>query len=224
MENIDAWAVGIGAGFVASLLLFVVLLALRPRLAISTRISKLLSDDPYPVYGYRIKVVNKSRRSAVDVSVRVFLVQPREIPTERPGEAGIVINMHPAGARREGGYYPGYRKRDKLQHYAQRIRLHPDTIRAWEADESRYLLVRVVARDGVSGFPKAFSQEYRFATEVIEGTFADGRALHIIDYEPRGRAEARQPMIPQAAVQPPPQVVELPKAETRDRHWRGGDR
>lgn len=196
MPTLHEWLVGIGGGFAASVLLFLVLFTLRPRLRISTRITKLLSDGPAPEYRYRVKIVNRSFRSCVDVSVHVFLVTQRTVPGKKIGKTAILSTLESMGESRAIGFYPGYRPWDKDAHYAQRLRLNAHCIGRWEADDNQYLLIRVVARDGVSGFPRVFSKEYRLATQLVEGkTFVGGRSTRVVTYAQRGGRQDPQPAV-----------------------------
>lgn len=182
----DAWAVAIVGGLGASILFLVALSLLRPRLTISHEISRTPTDGPVGEVRYRIKVVNKSRRSCVDVLVKGYLVRRRDVPGEKDGQISSCYVLKSVGLRRSEGFIPGYRKRDHAAHYAQRIRIDDATMIEWGADSDRYLLVRIVARDGVTGFPRSFSREYKLGSQVHDGTFRAGISTAIVPWTRRG--------------------------------------
>jgi hypothetical protein len=174
--------VGVAAGVVASVVFLLVLSALRPRLKISTAIAKTATDDGNPEFRYRFKVVNRSRRSCVDVKMSAYLVRSRLVPDGRNGHA-ITRVMRRVDLRRSGEVIPGYRRKDINCSFAQRVRVADETITAWHtSDQQVYLLIHVVARDGWSGFPRLFEREYRLGSQVQDGTFEAGRSFKIVPW------------------------------------------
>ena len=98
------------AGLVASVVFFTLLTVLRPRLEISPCIAKTETGDETPTHRYRIKIVNKSFRSCVDVEVAAFTVRTRTVPAQKQGTHGQVSVMAQVDLKRSPrSVIPAYR-------------------------------------------------------------------------------------------------------------------
>lgn len=180
----DSMVGGVVAGFIASAIFFVVLALVRPRLAISPCIARTPTDDGEPEYRYRIKVVNLSRRACVDVNMTAFTVRSRKVPSTTEGEHGTVrVGKAVDLRRRPGGVIPGRTRRNVDATYAQRIRFDESTVNLLHDDDQRYeVLVRVTARDALSGFPRTFERRYALGSAIKDGTFAFGKSTEILPW------------------------------------------
>lgn len=186
MEWLQSIALGVIGSLVASALYLAVMLSLRPRLGVSSVITRTPTDNGAPTFRYRVKIVNKSRRDCVDFLVRAYLITEWTIPGARDGEFGVNRVFKPINlSRREGGPLPGYRRSDRAGSYAVRIRFEESAVQVLNAaEQNQYILLRVSAKDGVSGFPGTVSREYRLATQISNGTFAFGRSMKVVEWLP----------------------------------------
>lgn len=177
----DSFVIGVVAGVVASVLFACLLQTLRPRLKLSPSITRTATRDPDSDFRYRVKVVNRARRPAVDVQMRAFLVRDQWVPSETEGEAGIVRVKTPVDLRRAGGgVIKPYRRRDKEAAYAHRVRFEQSAVAVLQdPSQAKYLVLEISARDGVSGLPRLFTQEYRLETQIKSGTFYHGKSLKV---------------------------------------------
>ncbi|MBW0018789.1 MAG: hypothetical protein JO236_14760 [Mycobacterium sp.] len=68
--------------------------------------------------------------------------------------------------------------------HAQRVRIKTEHIDEWQrSGQRKYIMVRIVAKDGVSGFPAVFERRYVLANCIQEGTFITGDSLDIARWE-----------------------------------------
>lgn len=180
MENL---LTGVVSGFIASIIFFTVLATMRPRLAISECISRTQADQNDPPFRYRIKIVNRSRRTCVDVEISAFVVRQRKVPNG--SASGTVDVARRINLRRDHrSVIPGYSRGDDRALYAQRVRFDEEAVRVLEHPDQQYeLLVRVTARDGVSGWPRVFERRYALANAIVNGTFEYGRSLQVVPWQ-----------------------------------------
>lgn len=186
--KLESFAVGAISGLVASAVFFGVLACLRPRLKISPIIAKTRTDHDDPEYRYRIKVINKSWRACVDVHVSAATVRKRKIPKVGGEDHGPVFVARSIDVQRSrSSVIPGYRWRSTEAHYAQRIRFTESAVALLSDHDQTYeILVRITARDALSGFPRTFERRYALASAVKEGTFCWGRSLEIAPWPGEG--------------------------------------
>ncbi|OPX15835.1 hypothetical protein B1964_07845 [Gordonia sp. i37] len=172
--------------------MFLVLLsALRPRIRIAPTIAK--TPTASGEHDYRIKFINCSRRSCVDLTIRAFIVREWKVPAT-DHETGVVRALHALDVNRAGVYVPGRRRKDNQNRHAQRVKVSSEHIDAWvDSDQTKYMLVRIVARDGVSGFPKAFEQKFELSSQVQVGTFRTGDSLEVTEWTAAPKKSAETP-------------------------------
>lgn len=167
-------AVGVLASGVAAGVYLLIMSTLRPRLHFSDHISR--SQGEGGELSYRFKIVNKSRRAAVQVRLQLFVVERRQAPN------GEVSHLTPLPIAVSDGVVmllPGYRKNDSEQRYARRVRIVPDLAREWSDDRS-YLIIRCYATDSWSNFGRQFEQKFHtHAAAVRDGVFEVGRSMEI---------------------------------------------
>lgn len=205
-------AIGIGSSAVASLIFFLALAKVRPRLKIAPHISRLPRDEPVGVLGYRFKVVNLSRRAIVEVKYQAFVDRPMKIPESD----GNLRRLTPVPLIQTADVIPG-RDKSKDARYARRVRVDGDLLAYWPEDEVSLLLLRVTGRDVFSGAFGTFEHQFRLHREIRDGTFASGLGLDIL---PVHDAAPRSP-VPMTKPEPEVPLEDDPK-ESRQLESEGG--
>ncbi len=158
--------VGVLSSLLASLIFLFFLRLMRPKIVISDKIAK--TGDRFV-----IKVVNKSRRDAVDIKVEFLLMTPVSVPN------GIILRRRPILLKRDYlMVLPRYDKRDKDASYAFRFTTQENLLEIWNK-EHQYLLFRLMAKDELSGFGKVFNQKFYTKKDIMEGSFEFGESLEI---------------------------------------------
>jgi len=168
METI-AQAIGIGifSSFLASLMYLSFLSLLRPKILISPKISKSESGN------YVIKVINKSKRDAVDIQAELCLLTPINVPKGQIWKRQkIPLNTSKLMVLRK------FDTKDKDAIYAFRFTTKVNLEEIWN-DKHSYLRFRLFAKDEVSGFGKVFEQKYYTKSDIIQGSFAFGDSFDI---------------------------------------------
>lgn len=172
-------AVGSASGVIGAAVFLVILSLLRPRIRVSPIITAEPTGRSDRPFQYRIKVVNRSPRPCVDVSIRAWRVVEHTIPAKKEGKFGKRRVLKEIDLKRHnGGMIAGYRPFDDNASYAKQVRFAESAIGVLTEKTGAYLLVEVVARDGWSGFPKSCRREYRLNTQIeYDKTFAAGRSM-----------------------------------------------
>ncbi|MDT5344541.1 MAG: hypothetical protein QOE52_3725 [Mycobacterium sp.] len=191
---------GVAASVMASVIFLTLLTLLRPRIQISEFIVK--RNNPNGQTDYLFKFVNRSWRACVDVEVQGFIVTEWLLPANPQGtKTAPNRTMHPLELARRGSYVHRRRLIFKVPHapYAQRVRIDSEHIQEWQqSNQRKFILVRIAAKDGVSGFPKVAEMQYQLATCVKEGTFITGDSLEVTEWV--------DPAINPADINPPPKL------------------
>jgi len=184
METVEAIVVGILSSVVASALWILILSRLTPKMTISPEIAE---DPTSPVF--RIKVVNLSRRAAMDLRFDAHLVTPigakgGTIKRRTPLECGNAPLLLPRRDRSDTDYDNAYRLRIK------------DDIRQLLSDNpASFIRLQIFARHEVSGMGKMFERRYHHpSSEIVTGSYAHGKDLAVIpeDRQTRRRSEAQR--------------------------------
>jgi len=145
--------IGVATGVVASCLFLANLTRLRPRLQISPKASVYQGQQETR---YAIKVINRSRRSAVNVPAGLARARSKNAPQ------GVILSTKTIPLRkRELFILPGFCRSDRESAYANRIATSENLDELWRDEESERLRPRIYAQDEVSGFDKAFLKDYR---------------------------------------------------------------
>ncbi|WP_341359206.1 hypothetical protein V5H98_15920 [Georgenia sp. M64] len=167
----------LGLGSMASLVASVVFLGamkrIRPKLIISTEIARTPRDSGGN--SFRIKVVNMSKRAAVDFQALAYLDHPRKVPE---GQVRVLkpLRLHST----PGSVLPGKRKGDTEARHARRIRFHDDLDTLWANDQENSLIVRIYARDGTSGYVSEYEVIFPLRRHIKDGSFVYGDSLEIV--------------------------------------------
>ena len=158
--------VGVLSGLLASLIFYISLRAIKPNIIISNKIAK--TGDKFV-----IKVVNKSKRDAIDIKAEFLLMSPVSVPN------GIIWRRKRIFLKTDYlMILPQYDKKDKDANYAFRFTTQENLFEIWEK-EHQYLVFKLIAKDEVSGFGKVFVQKYYTKKDIIEGSFEFGESLKI---------------------------------------------
>ncbi|MDQ1247755.1 MAG: hypothetical protein QG597_2126 [Actinomycetota bacterium] len=157
---------------IASLIWLLMLRRVRPRIEISPFIAEeSINDSPQ----WRLKLINRSRRAAVDISIEIVLIRAQSA-------ANGSVNMTraiPVG--RLPLMLPGKRWRSGSDDNCYRIRIHANPGNLLTPDDGRYLRVRIMARDEVSGVGRLFEQRYAYlATSIVKGRFSKGQHFQVL--------------------------------------------
>ncbi|WP_284745473.1 hypothetical protein [Amycolatopsis sp. RTGN1] len=184
METVEAIAVGILSSVVASALWILILSRLTPKLIISPEIAE---DPVSPVF--RIKVVNLSRRAAVDLRVEAHLVTPI-------GARGGSVNRRTTLKCGNPPLVLPRRDRSSKEHdNAYRLRIDSNVRELQSAHSSSFIRLQIFARHEVTGMGKMFEQRYHHpSSEIVVGSFVHGHDMTLVPEEPqtRRRSEAQR--------------------------------
>lgn len=166
-------SIGVLSSFVASLIFLLFLTRVRPKIEISDKIAKSVSPTGEPIY--RIKIINKTRRSIINVKAELQLVTP----TVTPG--GIIQKTKTIPLKRsEIMEISKFDLKDKTAGYAFRFVIYENLEELWKDETRSFLRFRVYAVDSLSGFGRVFVKEYHTKRNSIkEGDFEFGNSLEI---------------------------------------------
>lgn len=171
---ITASATGIITGIASSLLWLWLLRRIRPRIGISPQVSEPAPNGTVPGQVFYIKIVNLTRRAAVDLKIELATVRIKQIKHGAIGVKSVIAidNVLPL-------LLPGKRS-DKNFGNAYRLRIGRDLRAEIESSPSTYLRLRIHARDEVSGMGRVFEQSYcDSASDIVRGSFSRGETYEI---------------------------------------------
>jgi hypothetical protein len=166
--------IGIVSSIISSLIWLYFFSMLRPKIEISAKIAKdINSADGKPVYIF--KVINRSRRSIMNVRARLSLLKPFIVPegqvnlaTQIPLKTDDVFSLK------------HFDSADKNADYAFRFVTHEDLDSIWSNDEAQFIILRIYAMDSLSGLGKLFERKYMLRRDSIrKGTFVAGNSFEI---------------------------------------------
>ena len=187
MGILDSLVVGVIASLVASATFFGLLLGMRPKVAVSGKISRLERDGTPGEFSYRFKLVNQTRRPMVDVQIRVYRDKSRKAPNSTI-PIRVLKNLEVKSG--QGGVIPGKRNGDQEARHARRIRLVGDLASLWPNDQEASILLRVTCRDGITGAFRQVEQRFLMHDCIVDGSFGFGDSL---DVNPVRRLPATSP-------------------------------
>ena len=173
IDYIVAIIIGVLSSIVASLMfLLFISRRLRPKIVISTQIAKGKGLKGEMVY--RVKVINKTGRSIMNIKAQLFLVKP----SVRPGGITPTAKEIPI-AKGEIMELLKFDLKDKDNNHAFRFRTYEDIEELWDNRQS-ILRFKIYGIDSLSGFGKVFTQDYHTKRNSIkEGDFETGNSLKI---------------------------------------------
>lgn len=160
-------------GLLTSLLFLLLISRVRPSIQISENIAKVESKKHLGKYGYVVKILNKSKRSTVDVKVRFAIVQEKIVPD------GIIMQTTDFQLEKDSEFeIPGFNEKEP-EASAFRFLTYDDIEAKWD-DDKVFLVFVVYAKDSLSGFGKVFTQKYyRKQVHLKDGSFKVGTSMEI---------------------------------------------
>jgi hypothetical protein len=166
---------GIVSSLAASMVWILMVRLIRPRIAISPLITESpTAEDDEKIF--RIKIINRSRRAAVDLRFELSLLVPIN------AKGGIVLrnNIIPPISNAPMLLAP-LRGSDPDDLNAYRIRFSEDLRNLLAATVGGALRIRIYARHEVSGVGRVFERKYYDASsEIIVGQFEKGNTFNIV--------------------------------------------
>lgn len=161
-------------GLIASFVFVLVLYNLRPRIKISAEIAK--KTDGSGTF-YKIKVINKSFFFKLyDVNAELM----RSSPIGVIGGQNLILNR--LTLKRDRIWYLNRRfinkKKDKHATFAVLFKCTDDIEGIWN-DQSSTLHFKVIAKHGLSNFPKIKTKHYHCKNCIKEGQFGFGKDFKI---------------------------------------------
>jgi len=159
-------------GLLTSLLFLLLISRIRPNIQISTIIAKVESKKYLGKYGYVIKIINRSKRAAIDVKVRFALVQEKIVPD------GLIMRTSDFVLEKDSEFeIPGFDKNEP-EASAFLFVTYDDIETKW--NEKTFLLFVVYAKDSLTGFGKVFTQRYYLKRVTLrDGSFKVGTSMEI---------------------------------------------
>jgi hypothetical protein len=160
-------------GLFTSLLFLFLISCVRPNIQISENIAKVESKKYLGKYGYVVKILNKSKRSAVEIKVRLAIVQEKIVPD------GIIMRTTDFELEKDSEFeIPGFNKKE-AEASAFRFLTYDDIEAKWD-DDKTYLLFVVYAKDSLTGFGKVFTQKYyKKRVHLKDGSFKVGVSMEV---------------------------------------------
>jgi len=153
--------VGVLGSLVASLCWIAVLLRIRPKLEISKVIARSTSIDGRPEFV--IKVLNWSKRGAINIRAELFLINESNVSggaiaehTRLPLKFDCVFYL--------GGIDPSTEREVNGWRFVS----YDDLDKTWGDKLERRLRFRLVATDEVSGFSRTFTQDFYTRKDTIK--------------------------------------------------------
>ena len=169
MSGTWALVASVCASLTASVIFLVLLTRVRPRVEISAKVARSVRNGQL---SHGVKIINRSRADLVDIRVRLDRIEIT------PDVNGYLKVRTPIPLRfDEILVLPRFKRKDKEHEYAYRFTTTEDV--AGRMDEAISILrFQLVAKHSVSGFSRAFSQNFR-VSDIVDGNFAVGNTFEI---------------------------------------------
>ncbi|MFC8301569.1 hypothetical protein [Micromonospora orduensis] len=146
---------------------------MTPMIDISPQVAENAEEAGAPGR-FRIKMVNRRRRAAVDIKLEVAIISIKGVKGGQIKVREVVPTLNETPL-----ILPGRRSNGDDDN-AYRMRMRVDLKEAL-ADRQKYVRVRIFARDEVSGFGKVSEMVYHnVRSDVIEGDFSKGQTFEIV--------------------------------------------
>jgi len=161
-------------GLFTSLLFLSLLSRIRPQIEISENIARVKSKKYPGKHAYVIKVVNKSKRAAIDVQARFAYVKDKIVPD------GTIKRITDFKLEKDTQFeIPGF---DKNEPDASNFRFltYDDIEEQWDNGKA-FMLFVLYAKDSFTGFGKVVSRRYYLKrVNLKDGTFKIGPSADIV--------------------------------------------
>jgi hypothetical protein len=170
------------SGVISSSVFLYCLSRIKPKITISKEITKNCDDPIKPVY--KIKVVNKTRRPIIHVSLELLLIKSSIIPNSnsaKPLKSTDLIALKKPQVR----MIAKYNSSDENAEYACRFSIIDNLESKWDewdrngGKDNSYLEFTVFATDSLSNFSTVVKQIYHRGN-IREGQFDFGDSFNII--------------------------------------------
>lgn len=174
MDIVQAVVLGALSGLISSVVWILALSRITPKLIISSEIAEDPNASPdSPIF--RIKVVNKSRRAAVDLRFQVDLMTPIRV------KGGNINRRKPLECGNAPLVFPRYDRSNKEHDNAYRLRINSDIQKLLKDQPNSSIRLQIFARHEVSGMGKVFEQRYYHPnSEIVIGSFVRGQDLTLV--------------------------------------------
>jgi hypothetical protein len=166
--------IGIISSFVSAFIWLYFFGTLRPKIDISPEIAKdINASDGSPAY--IIKIINHSRRPAMNIRAKLSLIKPFIVPQ------GQVKLSKPIPLKSDEIFsLKQFSNNDRDADYAFRFVTFENLEDLWSNDETHFLVFRVFALDSLSGLGKLFEKKYTMRRNTIKkGSFVFGNSFEI---------------------------------------------
>ena len=136
-------------GVLSSVVFLLLLSRVRTSFEISSEIAKFRSKKPGHEFGYEVKILNNSRRSAVEVKVRFAVVRNPKVP------GGFIMPSRDFTLEKDSQLeIPGFRKNNPGAS-AFRFLTYDNLEEVW--GEHDYIIFVLFAKDSLTGFGRVFT-------------------------------------------------------------------
>ena len=173
MQIVVSIIIGILSSLTASFVFLFCISRLRPKIIISGHIAK--GRDLHGETVYRVKIINKSKRTIINVKANLHLMTPKIVP------GGLIVNAKMIQLKRDDPMQiAGFDQKDKEASYAFRFQTYEDIDKLWDNDATSYLRFRIFAMDSLSGLGKVFRQDYHTKrNSIVDGEFEFGNSVQV---------------------------------------------
>jgi hypothetical protein len=180
LSEITTLVVAISTGVLSSVAASIVWLwglrRMRPRIEISPVMTEEPSSRSPHNVSYSIKLINRSRRAAVDLEFELTIIRPQRT---RGGAVNTRRDVAVSGSAPM--LLPPATRGDLEAHNAYRLRTNFPIRWALETYPDSHVRLRVLAKDEVSGTGRVFEAKYHEpSTDMKVGKFARGETFDVV--------------------------------------------
>lgn len=165
--------IGVFSSLTAAIVFLLIICRFKPKIIISDKVAHTLLKKGESEY--KIKIIDKSSRRAVNIHADLYLVTPKTIPN------GLMLSLKEIKLQRNSplAFYK-YDTRKADGKYACIFRTSENLKELWKDNEHTYLRFRIYAVDSLTGFGKLFTKiYYKKDADIVNGEFKFG-SLQII--------------------------------------------
>ena len=179
------WTIEIAGSLILTILGFLVIQFLRPRVKISDNICKTIDSKTGKV-SYKIKVINRSFFfRLIDIHFELTLLKPKSSPK------GMNLAIKQIDLISNHVWYLSRRKLvsqksdyatyaivitvDKLMHMED----EKDLLEFWKSEDNMFLDFKVIAKNNFSGITSISHKKFDHYSSIKEGLFQHGNSLEI---------------------------------------------
>lgn len=168
MDWLESIIIGIVSGVVASIIFFVAISLIKPKIKISNDICREIKADQVI---YKLKIVNRSRAMLTNVKYSLLYIKDNE------RSVGEIFEIPPAKSILSFVY--GYNRKEDYSDYAIRLTFNYDE-KAYPLDDKNTKLVfTIFAEHSRSNKSACFSKTFN-SKNIKQGQFETGKSTKII--------------------------------------------